>query len=577
MGLSGGVRGRQEISTMGMRREDYAPLAVQDDLTGLHNRRSLLQILKSRDPEQPAALVLFDFEGFRTVNEQLGRARGGQLLRDFAERLRMATGAGDALARHGGDSFALLLPGRTRDEAAALVEQLIAACEDPPLLSPAEKLKANPPITAGVAGYPDDGGTPDAILAAASRALHAGRRAGGKRVGVSGKVDENAVAERRSLDALPCPVFEGRSVELESAEKLVDDLRKKKTALLLVEGEAGAGKSRFLKEIARRSLKAAIRSMTLTGAASRKQIYGGAFLAAVNRHFATRPDAVRGLERRFTAPQRALLADLVPSLLSWRPEKGTAAVGDQALLEETLKQVYLAIAGQEPFLVVVDEAQHVDRGTLDLLRSLVEDRGLSVGVALAITGEARALRPERDRPLVEFIFDFTKMVKMRTVALGPLQMAELLRMVETILPGAKLPGGFAEMLAKASQGNPLYLTEAIRSMILRRRVLKAGDGWKVTPVERADLPPEVDDVLKLVFEALGPETRELTGRAAVLGTQFDLQTLQETLGQHEAAVQDGVDVAAEAGLIRPVPDAGLDDWEFTSGHARDVRYRMLTE
>ena len=68
---------------MGMRREDYAPLAVQDDLTGLHNRRSFLQVLKARDLRKPAALVLFDFEGFRTVNDHLTRERGGQLLRDF--------------------------------------------------------------------------------------------------------------------------------------------------------------------------------------------------------------------------------------------------------------------------------------------------------------------------------------------------------------------------------------------------------------------------------------------------------------------------------------------------------------
>src|SRR5690349_1351171 len=129
---------------MGMRREDYAPLAVQDDLTGLHNRRSLLQVLKSRDGKQRAALVLFDFEEFSTLNESLGRARGGQLLRDFAERLRLATSAGDTVARYGGDSFALLLPGRSREEAAALVDQFIDSLGEPALLTPAEKLKANP-------------------------------------------------------------------------------------------------------------------------------------------------------------------------------------------------------------------------------------------------------------------------------------------------------------------------------------------------------------------------------------------------------------------------------------------------
>src|SRR4030095_7651263 len=61
------------------------------------------------------------------------------------------------------------------------------------------------------------------------------------------------------------------------------------------------------------------------------------------------------------------------------------------------------------------------------------------------------------------------------------------------------------------------------------------------------------------------------------GAQFDLQTLQETLGQHEATVLDEMDLASAAGVIRPVPDSGADDWEFVSGHARDVRYRMLTQ
>src|SRR6185503_19751365 len=120
---------------MGMRREDYAPLAVQDDLTGLHNRRSLLQVLKGRDASEAAALVLFDFEGFRSVNEQFSRARGGEFLRTFADRLRQATGPSDTLARHGGDSFALVLPGRTRDEAAALVEQFIGSLVDAPLIT----------------------------------------------------------------------------------------------------------------------------------------------------------------------------------------------------------------------------------------------------------------------------------------------------------------------------------------------------------------------------------------------------------------------------------------------------------
>src|SRR5262245_297696 len=490
---------------MVMRWEDYAPLAILDDLTGLPNRRSLLQVLESRDGRQPAALVLFDFVGFRTVNEQLGRARGGQLLRDFADRLSQTSGPSVTLARHGGDSFALLLPDRTREEAAAFVEQFLTVLADPPLLSPNERQQADPPVVAGIAGFPEDGETPYAVLEAATRALLAAKRAGGGRVAVSGRLDENAISDRRSLDALPCPTFEGRAVELESADELVNNLQAKQASLLLVEGEPGAGKSRFLRQVARKASKAGIRSLHLVGTPSRRQISGSAFLIAVNRHFATRPDLVEGLQRHFEAPRRALLADVVPALSSWRSEKEPPPPYDPVLMESTLKELFLTLAAQEPFLILVDEAQHVDRGTLALIRSLVDDRGLAVGAALAITGDAASLRPERNRALVEFIADFTRAHKMRTVLLGPLPGVDLLRMIDAILPGARPPARFAEMLAEASRGNPLYLTEAIRSLILRGRVQKSGDGWTVTPVERGELPVTVDDALRSVFEALGPE------------------------------------------------------------------------
>ena len=559
---------------MGMRREDYAPLAVQDDLTGLHNRRSLVQLLKVRDPGAPAALVLFDFEGFRGINEHLGRPRGDRLLQDFAERLRAATAAGDVLARHGGDSFALLLPGRTRDEAAALVEQFIASLGSPPLLAEAEKLKANPPITAGVVAFPEDGAVPDALLRAATAALLAGRQAGGRRIGVAGKISDAHAAERKTLESIPSRDFLGRSVELESADKLIDDLREKKSALLLVEGDPGTGKSRYLEEIIRKARRGAIPFLRLAGAASRKQVAGGAFLAAVHRHFLANPGEVQSLQKKFTPSQRLLFSELIPALASWRPEGASPSAG--VVREESLREMFTALAGQQPFLFLVDDANHVDRGTLDLVRSLVDDPKYAVGAALAIAGDARSIKPERDRALLEFILDYTKSLKMRAVSLGPLPMADLLRLIDAMLPDARLPGSFAESLAKASQGNPLYLTEAIRSMALRGRVQRTGDGWKITPVEKADLPPDAGEVLRTIYETLPADVREVAARAAVLGAQFDLQTLQETLGQHEAAVLDSVDVAAAAGLIRLVPDATPDDWQFSSSTARDVRYRMLT-
>ena len=95
--------------------------AVTDDLTGLGNRRHLLDRLERRDRAATAtaevALLLIDLDGFKELNDTLGHHAGDEVLRQIGPRLQEALRDGDTLARLGGDEFAVVLdPG---DEAAA--------------------------------------------------------------------------------------------------------------------------------------------------------------------------------------------------------------------------------------------------------------------------------------------------------------------------------------------------------------------------------------------------------------------------------------------------------------------------
>ena len=581
MGCPEGGRGATGGPSMGMRREDYAPLNLQDELTGLQNRRSLLNQLAGRVPPAidapPLALLLFDIDGFRQVNDQLGRGRGDQYLKDFAERLRVGTGEGEAAARYGGDAFALVLSGRSKDEAAVFAERFLESLGETPLLTPQEKMKANPTVSVGVAVPPEDGAKPDALVNAASRALQAAKRTGKGKVGIAGKYDEALLAERQALDALASPPFLGRAVELEAADKLIEDLRRRKSTFLRVEGEPGAGKSRFLREIGKRAELAGIRTLALSGAESRRLVPGGPMLAAFHRHYASRPEAVEILQRRFSPAQRAVLADLVPAFSAWRSDKGTPPPNDPAMTADTLREAAMTLAGRNPLLLLIDDVLHVDRGTLDLLRALARDPDVTIGAALSLTGDARSLRPDRDRALAEFIVELEKTLRMQSIVLQALPLPDVMRLIDAILPGANPPASFADQLAKASRGIPLQLTETVRSMILRKRIQPAKKGWTIAPIERGDLAGSVDEVLKTLFEALPPDTAELLSRACVLGAQFDLPTLQEVLGQHEAAVLDSVDRMAETGIFRRVPGGTPDDWEFASSRMREYRYSSLPD
>ena len=109
-----------------------ASAAERDPLTGLADRRrsdravqEALDGLRADQGRLVAALV--DLDHFESVNDTLGHAGGDELLREVAAAWQRLLRTGDVLARQGGDEFALLLPGRTLDEAVAQVDALRAA------------------------------------------------------------------------------------------------------------------------------------------------------------------------------------------------------------------------------------------------------------------------------------------------------------------------------------------------------------------------------------------------------------------------------------------------------------------
>lgn len=145
-------------------------LVVTDPLTGLPNYRRLVEVLsaeisRSTRHEQPFAVVFFDMDGLKRINDELGHLIGSRAVCRFAETLKSACRASDTAARYGGDEFVAVLP--DTDEAGALrviqrVQERLAEDRDKPELS----------TSAGVAIYPRDGGTPTTLLSAADRALY---------------------------------------------------------------------------------------------------------------------------------------------------------------------------------------------------------------------------------------------------------------------------------------------------------------------------------------------------------------------------------------------------------------------
>jgi diguanylate cyclase (GGDEF)-like protein len=153
-------------------------LAERDGLTGLYNRRAGENLLANlvSSPERSDALVLFDIDHFKRINDTHGHQAGDEVLRQVARRCEGLLRGDDVFARWGGEEFLVLVRGTREDGGINAAEHLrLAVCSEP--IDPAGTVSAS----FGVARF-RPGDTLVTWIARADSALYAAKSAGRNRV-----------------------------------------------------------------------------------------------------------------------------------------------------------------------------------------------------------------------------------------------------------------------------------------------------------------------------------------------------------------------------------------------------------
>ena len=159
--------------------------AMEDGLTGLLNRRAfdleLARAISNADRRTgKLALLLLDLDHFKKLNDTYGHPAGDAALRGTAQTLARLLRKGDVAARYGGEEFVVILPEADAAGAAPLAERIRQAVEAQQLVFEGARLAVT--ASFGLAVWPGDGKTQEALLAAADRALYAAKQAGRNRV-----------------------------------------------------------------------------------------------------------------------------------------------------------------------------------------------------------------------------------------------------------------------------------------------------------------------------------------------------------------------------------------------------------
>jgi diguanylate cyclase (GGDEF)-like protein len=170
------------LMAMDRLRNEVADLALLDDLTGVANRRHLLQRLgeecaRSERSGEPFSLLVIDLDEFKTINDTHGHAAGDACLRHFTLMTQTRLRPGDMLARTGGDEFCVVLPSSSLREAAAIARRVVEVCRQDAVTCTGMDIPIA--ISIGVAQWDSGiGRFPDRLIAHADHALYAAKKNG---------------------------------------------------------------------------------------------------------------------------------------------------------------------------------------------------------------------------------------------------------------------------------------------------------------------------------------------------------------------------------------------------------------
>lgn len=180
------VRRKRSMDLMQALLEESLEQAVTDPLTGLYNRRFLMGHLgpllkRAEHGGAPVAVILFDLDYFKRINDQHGHDAGDAVLREFAARVAAQIRPTDFACRLGGEEFVVLLPGATLDYAILAAERLrLAIAGEPFLVRAGERVVVT--TSAGVAAAETAPCGPERLLKIADQRLYAAKTAGRNRV-----------------------------------------------------------------------------------------------------------------------------------------------------------------------------------------------------------------------------------------------------------------------------------------------------------------------------------------------------------------------------------------------------------
>jgi DNA-binding SARP family transcriptional activator len=321
--------------------------------------------------------------------------------------------------------------------------------------------------------------------------------------------------------------------------------------LVVVSGEAGVGKSRLVEEFrgwcARRgAVVADARCYSAEGSLAYAPVVGW-----------LRSAALRTRLPRLDAARLSELARLLPELLDEMPDLAPPGPLPESDQRRRLFDAVAAVvvAGAEPLLLVLDDLQHADRETCRLLHYLLRTQS---DARLLVVATVRREDVEAAHPLHDLLAGVRARDRLGEIALPRLDHQETAVLAHR-LSGVRLSDADARYVYDETEGNPLFVVEALRA------------GW----APGSSLSPRVQSVIEARLSQLSAHARNLVDVAAVIGREFSTDVLAAVGDAGEDILVESLDELWRRQIVREREGTSGSGYDFSHDKIRQVAYRNV--
>ena len=563
--------------------KDPSRLIFEDELTNIYNRRFLSLFFESKVSwndldSNPLSLIMVDVDNFKEVNDAYGHQIGDQALVWVANLLRKVGDDQGMAIRYAGDEFMLLLPYCSKKCGIQVANRLHKQVHQEPFQRQENKDSPLVTLSIGIATASEDAVTGKSLIQKADIALYFAKKIGRDCVVNASEVAQEDVFAKTAINQLTDVKLVGRGQQFSLVSKALTRFNKKQNQFLIVEGAAGIGKTEFVETIHRNLTRINIVRARANGDIHEMfrpyYLISKMLIDILNQKKDQGTEIIQSLRER----QIGYLSEILPQIdMGVKLPKDINGTTLRNGIFNALFHLINKMVGKSSIIFLIDDLHFADEASLLVLRHLM----LQGKFPIFICGSADIRQKPKDNDsqdaLINFYNQYQQQLDIQKISLNPLSEPEIDKHILGIFPKARLPKSVVKEIYEVSRGNPLFLSEILRKLVLDQKITLVGQQWSFKPIEAGYLPRSLEDIVAQKIAALDEGNRQILDQVSALGENISLSMLTGSCEKKEARILEFIDQAVEQGLISTDFELNDDTVRFAGKQILAVTYNSIAK